>query len=372
MQKYLNILQKEFFRIYNTNREKGLISTLLSFISKLFFVAYKSRLLLYKLNILKKRTLPVSVISIGNLTTGGTGKTPLTIEIANYLINKGHKVGILSRGYRRSNEIKDLNKTILVSDGQDIVSDYELTGDEPYLIAKKVPKAIVVVNNDRIKAGTTAIKLGAEVLILDDGFQYLKLNRNENILLLDAYKPFDNGFLLPRGHLREYPDSMSRATAIVISNASDATISEIKESDLQQIKTFSKDKPIIKMKYKIRRLTGLNIKKSIDINELTNMKVVVFCGIGNPISFLDTLKSYKINIAQHLSFPDHFKYTYEEIKQITKLAQNHNTENIITTEKDAIKIETLCEAAPVTFWQTEIEIEWSKPNPLDTILSNTT
>lgn len=340
---------------------------ILNICSVFYFLAYKTRLLFYKLGLLKTKKVSSIVISVGNITCGGTGKTPLTIEIAKYLIEKGYKVAVLSRGYKREISEKENKENILVSDGEEILADYERSGDEPYLIAKSVPKAIVISGADRILTAKSALKLGAEILILDDGFQYLKLHRNENILILDGEKPFDNGYLLPAGELREQPDSIKRATAIVISNLKDPTA---ESETLNKIKNYTQDKPLIKMNYKIKRLKGINIIKSIDPQELKDKKILLFSGIGNSRSFSDSLRKTGLNIIEHIIFADHHNYEFEDINKVINIAKKHNIEDIITTEKDTIKIEYLCEGAPVTFWHSVLEVTWNTNEPFDKILRN--
>ena len=366
MQKYLNKLVNRFWFIYKNHDKNFLLTAILSAASFFYYLAYKTRLILYKLNILQKKTLKAIVISVGNITTGGTGKTPITIELAKYFLNKGYKVAILSRGYKRKIYNKESQGTILVSDGEEILVDYEISGDEPYLIAKKVPKALVLVGKDKIKSGLSAIKLGAQVLIMDDGYQHLRLNRNENLLLLDCYKPFDNGHLLPRGNLRELPDSIKRATGIILTNSD----KPLEQKDLAKINKFTDKKTLVKMNYKIKQIIALNIIKKLNISEAKGLKVIAFCGIGNPQSFIETLKKSELNILGSIFFDDHHHYNYDDIKQIIELAKKYNVENVITTEKDSIKIETLCEAAPATFWAAEIEVIWNIPNPFDLLLTN--
>lgn len=359
---YFNKLTDKSLLIYEKYKDNIIIKAILNFASIFYFAAYKIRLLLYKINILKSKSLNATVISIGNITTGGTGKTPLVIEAANYLLGKGFKVAVLSRGYKRINN--NNNNALLVSDGQDIVADIETSGDEPYLIAKKAPKAIVIVGKNRVKTGNAAIKLGANILLLDDGYQHIKLQRNENILLLDGSNPFDNGHLLPGGKLRELPDSIKRASAIVITNQDKSKLIENK------LKKYSKNKPILYMKYKIRKLTGLNIKKTINIEELRGVKTIAFCGIANPRSFLKCLEENKINVCSYITFPDHYNYRIEDIQQIIKLAQSNKTDNIITTEKDGIKIESMSETMPVTLWTTVLEIQWETNEPFKILFKN--
>ncbi len=359
---FSNILLNKCLSIYKKYKNNIYFIFLLKIASYVFFVLYKTRILLYKLNILKSISLPSYVISIGNLTSGGTGKTSLTIEIAKYFISSGFKVAVLSRGYNTKSE----NKVTLVSDGTEILTDYDTSGDEAYLIAKKVPKAIVLSGKNRINTGRTAIRLGAEVLILDDGFQYLKLKRNENILILDSYKPFDNGHLLPHGKLRELPDSIKRATAIILSNSNSY---KTNDSDFYKIKTYSSGKPIGKFYYLLNELVALNTKRTLSIKEVKGMKVIAVCGIGNPDSFLDLLRRNEINISNHLIYPDHYNYKITDMQEIIKLALKDKIEDIITTEKDAIKIESLCESAPTTFWTTKTEVMWDSYSTLEAILS---
>ena len=363
---YYKKLPNELFLIYKKIKHNFFIKIILSIGSIFYFVGYKIRLLFYKLGLLKTQKVSAIVISIGNITCGGTGKTPLTIEIAKHLINKGFKVAVLSRGYKRKITENENKENTLVSDGEDILTDYERAGDEPYLIAKNVPKVIVLSGVDRIQTAQSAIKLGAQILILDDGFQYLRLERNENILIVDGEKPFDNGYLLPAGELRELPDSIKRATAVVLSNPKDESL---KAQTLSKIKKYVTGKPIIEMNYKIKNLKGINIIKTINPNELKNKKIIAFSGIGNPKSFSDSLAEAGLNIIEHIIYSDHHNYEFEDLSKIIDIAKKHNIEDIITTEKDAIKIEYLCEGASVTFWHSVLEVTWNTNDPFDKILT---
>ncbi len=364
---YFKKQKNELFLIYKRIRSIFLIKIILFLFSIFYFCGYKIRLFLYKTGILKTNKLSIKVISIGNLTSGGTGKTPLSIEIANYLIKNENKVAVLSRGYKRRLREESNGNNILVSDGQEILSDYERSGDEPYLIAKNVPKAIVISGTDRVLNAKSAIKLGADILILDDGFQYLKLQRDENILIIDSMNPFDNGLLLPAGELRELPDSIKRATAIVLSNTQN-----IKPTDtlFNLIKKHSPNKPIIEINYTIKSLKGINIVKTLNINELTDKNIIAFSGIGNPESFEKSLTNIGFKITKHLVYPDHHNYEFDDITKIIEYAVKNKIENIITTEKDAIKIGLFIEGAPVTFWHTVLEIKWETSDPFSQLLSN--
>ena len=367
MKKFLNKLQNTFLLIYKKYKNNKIFNLFLYFLSLLFLAGYKLRLVLYKLKILKTYKLPAYVISIGNISSGGTGKTTLVMEIAKHLIAKDYKVAILSRGYKRNIEKND--GVILVSDGEDIITDYDRAGDEPYLIARKVPKALVLVYRNRVQAGMLAInRFGVNALILDDGFQYLKLERDENILILDSYNPFDNNQLLPLGTLRELPESMKRSTTVLLSNSDRK---KLDDSELNIINKYGKNKSILKFSYKLTELKELNTKKTLAINNAKNLKAIACCGIGNPESFIDLLKRNEINIIDSLFFPDHYNYQFEDIEKMVSLAQKNNIENIIVTEKDAVKIEDLCQALPVSFWTANIEIIWDTADPFSKLFTTT-
>ncbi len=354
--KLLNI----FINIYNKNRNNKLFSLLLYISSLVFFLLYKTRLFLYKIKILKTTTLPAYIISIGNITSGGTGKTPISIETAKYFMSLGHKVAILTRGYNTNQE----DKVTLVNDGTELLTDYENCGDEAYMIAKNLPNALVISGKDRIRSAKAAIKLGAGVIILDDGFQYIKLNRNENILMIDSYNPFDKNRLIPLGKSRECPDSISRATSIILSN-SDRT--HISEKDLNTIKKYAKQIPVGKISYKIKELISLNTKRVLNISSAKGLEAIACCGIGNPQSFIDLLKRNEIKITDYIIYPDHYNYQFEDIEKMIKVCKEYNTENIIISEKDAVKITDLCQAAPISFWSTKIEVLWENSTFFDTI-----
>lgn len=348
---YLNKQQERFIYYYKKIRKNTIVALILLLASKIFFLLYKIRFVLYKIKILKSFTLPAYIVSIGNLTSGGTGKTQLTIEAAKYFISQGYKVAVLCKGYKAKLNTKE--SVLLVSDGIDIVTTVDYSGDEAYLIAKNIPRALVFVSKDRVKAGKVAIKQGIEVLILDDSFQYLKLKRNINILLLDSYSPFDNWNLLPYGMLRESPSEIKRATSIVVSNAD---CKELEKKEIAEINKHAKNKPIVKISYKLTKLMSISTKKEIDRERAKGFKSIACCGLGNPNSFIDLLKRHEIDIKDFLIYPDHHNYEIKDFELITKVAMNHKVEDIIITEKDSVKIQEFCETLPITFWVAKVEI----------------
>ncbi|MBX9690100.1 MAG: tetraacyldisaccharide 4'-kinase, partial [Candidatus Obscuribacterales bacterium] len=200
------------------NKQEKLLNSLLQPISALYFLGTLSRLKGYESRVLKQKRLSVPVVSVGNLTVGGTGKTPITIDLARNLQQFGLKVGILSRGYKR----QSVDKVLVVSDGRKILVDSAQSGDEPYLIARAVPGAVVIVGACRYEAGLLAVQdYGCDVIVLDDGFQHLKLSRDFDVVVYDYNDDPKNLQLLPAGRLREPLASISRADCLVISKVPD-------------------------------------------------------------------------------------------------------------------------------------------------------
>src|SRR3989449_1771488 len=248
---------REKFRVWTENIEPFLLEVILEErrgwkeasvrglaygCSKLFQVAIKARRFLYNVRILRDATLGVQVIAIGNLTVGGTGKTPVVEKLARELRDQGRNVAILSRGYRsKPAPVHEwlLNKLLLrddttpprvVSDGKSLLLDSEMAGDEPYMLASNLKDVVVLVDKDRVKSRRYAIaKFGCDTLLLDDGFQYWKLRgRRRDIVLIDCQQPFGNEHLLPRGTLREPPSHLARASTI-FSTKSDGNTSRLRE-----------------------------------------------------------------------------------------------------------------------------------------------
>ena len=284
---------------------------------------------LYEIKILKEKNIGVQVICVGNLTTGGVGKTPIVIELANKLA-KNKKVAIISRGYgakisnKIPNVIKDYNE-IKYENGL-------LCGDEPYQIAKKVDKNVVVItcSNRKLSSELAIIKYGAEVIIMDDGFSNRKLKKDKTIVAIDSKMRFGNNHLLPYGPLREPISEIKRADEIVLVDKGDENL----EDAINWVKQFNK--PIQLCQMKPKRI--YNIQSGADV-KLNKIKAIAFCAIGQPEQFFDFAKEFYEIIP--VVFEDHHKYTKKDIENLIKLAKENKTATFITTQKDETKIASL-------------------------------
>lgn len=306
-------------------------------LSLAYGLAVYIRLRLYDLGILKTQRLPCKVISIGNITAGGSGKTPMAIHIAGLLKKQGQSVAILSRGYGRTT-----SGVLTVSDGANILLEPQEAGDEPYLMASRLKGVPVVVGEDRAEAGLFAVrKFAPACIILDDGFQHLRLERDLNILLVDAKTGFGNGFLLPRGILREPLSAVKRASITMVKG-------DVLEAGATKIITT----PIVRFAYKPSCLTPLNDGQTLSPASLDGKRVLAVAGIANPQSFFSTLRELGAEIVQTLVFPDHHAYSKADAVRIESLEKaspegvgttgvGTTVEMIVTTEKDGVKLKSL-------------------------------
>lgn len=261
------------------------------------------------------------VVSFGNLTAGGTGKTPAVIERAREEVAKGKRVGILTRGYG-----SPASKGILVSNGLSGPEAYPRLGDEAALILSKVPEAIVFKSPDRVAAARRATQEhGCEVLLLDDGFQYTMLERDENILLIDAANPFGNGALLPRGILREPIGAMTRATAVWLTRCDQAH--EL-GALMDTVARLCGDTPIRKTVHAPTGLRALHDGRALPLEHLRGQDVTAACAIGNPEAFVRTLRDLGAGSVRMLSYPDHRVIPRGEVPAAGV---------VVVTEKDAVR-----------------------------------
>ncbi len=311
-------LKTEITKIHYNKDAKGLVVKLLEFASIFYGIGSGLKNKLYDKGILKPQKADAFVISVGNITTGGVGKTPVVSEIAKYFISKGEKTAVISRGYGGKLSNKNIN---VISDGEKIYYNARLAGDEPLWLAENTNGAVVITSKNRYKAANYAIKkFGVTKIILDDGFQHRKLYRDLDIVLTDSEKGFGNEKLLPAGPLREGTEAFKRIDKlIVVSKNTDHTRAE------KLAKIMSKKMNIPTFVCKTEPDCIYNIKTGERLAE--NAEVTAISAIGQPEQFYKFLNNYKLK--QTISFDDHHIYTEDEIPNGI----------VVTTEKDAVKMQ---------------------------------
>ncbi len=295
-------------------------------LSNIYFLGYLLKHFIYQLELIPRQKLEAKVISVGNLTTGGTGKTPCVIFLAKIFLQKNRKVAILSRGYKRKK-----HKIDIFSDTPKSQTNWEEVGDEPLLMSQKLPSTPLLLGANRIRSGKKAIKnLDVEILILDDGFSYWRLKKDLEILMVDFNSFYTPGKLLPSGTLREPFSNHKKADLIIF------TGDNFSSSYLE--KPLFENKPLLWGKKKVTQITETLSEEKVEMEFLKNKKLVSFCGLAQPESFRKTLKELELDVIKHFDFPDHFYYTKKELENITQQAGGLEAFGLITTEKDRLKI----------------------------------
>lgn len=335
-------------------------------LSKAFHLLVKARRFLYNVRILRDSTLGVQVIAIGNLTVGGTGKTPVVEKFARELRDEGRNVAILSRGYRsRPTPLHErlVNKILLredttppriVSDGKSLLLDSETAGDEPYMLASNLKDVVVLVDKDRVKAGRYAIeKFGCDTLLLDDGYQYWKLRgRRHDVVLVDCQQPFGNELLLPRGTLREPPSHIARANTIFITK-SDGRTAELR----RRIAALNPSAGIIECVHNPLYLEDVFNGQRFGLDAIKGHKVASLSGIAQPESFEHNLVKVGSELVYTKRFADHHRFTQQEILNVINRSKKRQAEMIITTQKDAVRFPKIDRRdLPILFMRVEIKI----------------
>lgn len=312
-------LKTKITEIHYNKNTKGILFSLLKFCSIFYGFGSGFKNLLYDRHILKPKKVNACVISVGNITTGGVGKTPVVAEIAKYLIENGKTLAIVSRGYGGGLSNKNIN---VISDGENIFYDAQQAGDEPYWLAKNT-KAIVITTKNRFKGAEYAVKnFGATHIILDDGFQHRKLHRDLDIVLMDSEKGFGNENLLPAGPLREGTEAFKRIDKFVVVS---------KNTDHKRAEKLAK---IMGKKLNLQTFVCktepdfiYNIKMGEKLPQ--DAEITAMCAIGQPEQFFAFLKNY--NLKTKIALDDHHQYVEDDIKNIIG--------NIVVTEKDAVKLQ---------------------------------
>jgi tetraacyldisaccharide 4'-kinase len=308
------------------------IIKLFLYISSIFYgLGYYLRLFLYQSGIFKSKKLKSKVISVGNITLGGTGKTPLVIYLSQKLKERKLKVSILTRGYKRQKK----EKIELVEKNKNRIPWAEV-GDEPYLLASRLYDVPVMVSKDRRTSGVCAeTKYQAEVLILDDGFQHWRLSRDLDIVVIDSLNPFGNLKLFPAGILREPMSSLKRADILILTKSDQISS---KQELIRMLRRYNQNAPIIESVYQINSIEMWPGHSSVEEKSLQGKKCLAFSGIGNPVSFEKSLKLLKVEVVKHRQFPDHFFYQKRDILNLEKEAGKLGADFMITTEKDSVRI----------------------------------
>ncbi|MFQ5673062.1 MAG: tetraacyldisaccharide 4'-kinase [Nitrospinales bacterium] len=314
-------------------------------------ILYKSVLAIrrwcYRSGLFRTRRLDCRVISVGNLTLGGTGKTPMVMMIADILRRHGRKPAILSRGYK-GNASRQVS---VVCDGERILLSAEAAGDEPVMMARRLKTVPVLTGSNRYLAGLHAIeRLGADTLILDDGFQHLRLHRDLNILLVDHQRPFGTGGVFPAGDLREPACEIRRADLLCITRHTAGDGNPSLEAGLDG------DIPILKTTVRPRSVVRLDTGELLAPEQLRNQNVAAFCGIARPEDFRRVLDQLQARVVLYRAFPDHHAYSPQDLKSIEQDALQAGARFILTTAKDAVKLKTAAFAVPVLQVVIDLEI----------------
>lgn len=341
----------------------ALLRGLLYALSFIYERLVQLRLFLYKYRILREHTLGCLVISIGNLTVGGTGKTPIVEKFARALRAGGRRVAILSRGYKsvptpspRQGMFgkKAPHPPRVVSDGKSLLLDSRTAGDEPYMLANNLKDVVVLVDKDRVKSGLYAIReLKADTLLLDDGLQYLHLKHRLDIVLIDRQAPFGNEYLLPRGTLREPPRNLRRASYIFITKST----GEPNDDLVQRIRRYNRTAEIIECAHKPLHLQNVLTGEQLPLERLRDTYIGSICGIAAPESFEDGLRKLGARLELSKRYTDHHRYTEAELNGFITRCVRRDLEMIVTTEKDAVRFPRLTRTdVPIYFLRVEIEI----------------
>ena len=352
-------------------RRRGFRATLLRGIlyglSFIYERIVQLRLYLYRKRILRERTLGCLVISIGNLTVGGTGKTPVVEKFARALQTGGRRVAILSRGYKSQPKptkrnwfdrlfMENVDPPRVVSDGKMVLLDPVTAGDEPHMLARNLKDVIVLVDKDRVKSGHYAIdNWQADTLLLDDGLQYLHLKHRLDIVLVDRQQPFGNEFLLPRGTLREPPRNLRRASYIFITK----NTGEPNDKLIERIRRYNRTAEIIECAHHPLYLQNIHTGERLTLDRLRKAFIGSICAIAAPESFEGALKNLGANVNLALRFIDHHYFTENEIRGFINRCIRRDLAMIVTTEKDSVRMPCLPESeikVPIYFLRVEIEI----------------
>ena len=328
---------------------------MLSLFSSIYGKVTGLRNVLYEKGVFEVFDTRVRVISVGNITAGGTGKTPLVAYIAGFLAERGEKVCILTRGFGRL----DPKKRVVVTDGERILSDAEHAGDEPFELANKLlGRAIIIADADRVAAAKWAIrKFSVTVFLLDDGFQHRKIRRDLDIVCIDATDIFKDAKMLPAGRLREPLLGLQRADAVVITRSNlVGNISNLRS----EISELNAEIPVFAAANRISSIVPLSEFSSTTQQKKTTIagkKAFAFCGLGNPDNFFEQLRQEKVSVLGSKAFRDHHHYSEIDVLEIEELARDCTADILLTTAKDAVKLASLKFSIPCFVVEIEMDLD---------------
>ena len=336
--------QTYFIDLVHDKEVRGISRRLIMGVFYVFSLIYEQlvnlKLAMYRWGWAKKERLSCYVISLGNVTVGGTGKAPTAQHLAREISDMGYRVAILNRGYRA----KWRGEVGIVSDGHTLKMDAETAGDEAFMLAKHLPNVPVLIGAQRAVTGRYAIEhFGAEVAILDDGYQHWQLERDMDILLVDAVNVFGNGYLLPRGTLREPLSHIDRADVCLmtkVDQAAPGAIAHIWET----FRSYNQDGLVLESIHQPRQFVRLSdwyediAAGGVPVTEMEGKKVLAVSAIGNPASFEQTLADLGVEMVESMRYPDHHDYGERDMAEVLYRAETLGVEAIVITEKDAVKV----------------------------------
>ena len=345
-------------------KRAAILRSVLKALSHVYKAIVQLRLWLFRKRILRQRQVGCMVISIGNLTVGGTGKTPVVEKFARALQAGGRRVAILSRGYKskkppllrrftekfRPREYKPR----IVSDGSSILLDSRMAGDEPFMLATNLRNVVVLVDKNRVASALYAIdRMNCDTLLLDDGMQFIHLKHRVEIVLIDRQAPFGNEHLLPRGTLREPPPNLKRAHYIFITKSTP----EGNAALIDRIRKYNRTAEIIECAHRPQYLEHVHTGERLPLDFLRGKFIGAFSAIASPESFEGALLDLGAKIEISRRFTDHHRFTDKELQNFINRCVNRDLDAIITTEKDSVRLPRLDKwEVPVYFLRVEIEI----------------
>lgn len=320
--------------------------------SRLYGLAVRRRNRRYDRGAKPVLRIPAPVISVGNIVAGGTGKTPTVIFLARWLQQRGKKVCILSRGYRRRSRGR-----VLVSDGDLIAATAAEAGDEPVLLAQQLPGVVVVVDADRVAAGRWAGReFKPDLFLLDDGFQHRRLHRDLDIVTFKGPRDLGNGWLLPAGPLREGLESLQRAGLLWFNGPAEALRSGPLAAWCETPQIAAR-----------LAFTGCRNREEQELAATDGVRAVLFCGLAGPAGFLQTAQSAGLQVVRFIRYPDHHAYRQRDILELEEAKRTHQAEVIITTEKDWVKIHPSFRLSP-SWYRLTVAVQPEDPVQSDTTL----